>query len=408
MKVEVINTGSELLLGDVLNSHLAFMARELFGLGLRISRQATVPDGETIRSALVEAFSRADVVLVTGGLGPTSDDLTRDFAAELTGRSLVHDKTLAQAIRERFRSNNLKLAEQALRQAQVPSGAVVLENQNGTAPGLYFPSDRGVPHLFLLPGPPRELEPMFREQVLPILGEIVPCSADVREANFRLVGIGESQVEELIGDGLKAIDGLEVGYCARPGQVDIRCLGGTDALSLAERIVSDSLSEHIATRDKRELEEVIVSLLASRGAKLATAESCTGGALANRVTNVPGSSEVFVEGFVTYANEAKIRTLEIDPAILAGHGAVSREVAEAMAANARRLAGTDYALSTTGIAGPGGGSEDKPVGTVFIGFATRFGTVVQRRLFRNDRLTFKQRTSLAALDILRRSLAEQA
>lgn len=401
----MINTGTELLLGDVLNSHLAFLGRELFGLGLRVSRQVTVPDGESIRTAMGDAFAAADIVLVTGGLGPTSDDRTRDIVAELTGSPLVVDEMLAQGIRDRFRSYGLEMAERVLSQAQVPSGAVVLENRNGTAPGLYFPATGSAPHLFLLPGPPRELRPMFLEQVLPRLAEIAPPVSNVRGSHYRLVGVGESEVERLVGDALGAVEGLEIGYCARLGEVDVRCLGEPTALVDANRIVTGSLAEHIVTRDRRELEEVVVSMLAGQDATLATAESCTGGLIADRVTDVPGASEVFVEGFVTYANEAKTRALGIDPALIAAHGAVSQSVAEAMAANARRLAGTDYALSTTGIAGPGGGSDEKPVGTVFIGFASPEGCSVQRYNFPSDRRSFKRRASQTALDILRRALA---
>ena len=222
--------------------------------------------------------------------------------------------------------------------------------------------------------------------------------------NYRTAGLGESAVEELVGAPLLAL-GLEVGYCARPGEVDLRLIGSAEALARAEKIVAAQLGAQLVSRDQSSLEKVIVDRLSARGETLATAESCTGGLLAHRVTNVPGASAVFLEGFVTYANEAKTRALGVDAALLRAHGAVSREVAAAMAEGARTAAGVDHALATTGIAGPGGGSDAKPVGTVFIALATKLGpTTVEQHRFPTDRETFKDLTAQTALDLLRRRL----
>ncbi len=410
MRVEVINTGTELLLGNVLNTHLKFFAEALFPLGLRIGRQVTVPDGEAIREALIEAAARAEIVLITGGLGPTTDDVTREIVAEWLGLELVHDGEIMSAIEARFARRAMQMSPRNRRQAQRPREATVLWNHHGTAPGLYFPpvgmgGQAMSPHIFLLPGPPRELKPMFDDGVLPVLEKLLPARPAFALRSYRIAGMGESGVEELVGEPLLAL-GLEVGYCARPGEVDLRLIGGPELLARAEEIVAEKLGGHVVSRDSEELEEVVVDLLTERGETLAIAESCTGGFVAHRVTNVPGASAVFMQGFVTYANEAKTRALGVDAALIRAHGAVSREVAAAMAEGARTAAGVDHALATTGIAGPGGGSEAKPVGTVFIALATKLGpTVVERHRFQHERETFKNLTAQTALDLLRRRLA---
>ena len=410
MRVEVINTGTELLLGNVLNTHLKFFAEALFPLGLRIGRQVTVPDGDLIREALAEASVRAEIVLITGGLGPTTDDITREIVAEQLGLELVHDGEIMRAIEARFARRTMQMSPRNRRQAQRPREATVLWNHHGTAPGLYFPpvaaGGRMSPHTFLLPGPPRELKPMFNESVLPILQALLPARPQFAMNTYRIAGMGESGVEELVGELLLAL-GLEVGYCARPGEVDLRLIGGPEVLARAEEIVVEKLGGHIVSRDGGELEKVVVDLLTARGETLAIAESCTGGFLAHRVTNVPGASAVFMQGFVTYADAAKTRALGVDAALLREHGAVSSEVAAAMAEGARAAAGVDHALATTGVAGPGGGSEAKPVGTVFIALATKLGpTVVERHRYQHERETFKNLTAQTALDLLRRRFVQ--
>ena len=423
MNVEIINTGTEILLGNVLNTHLGFLAQELFSIGLRVQRQVTVPDGDAIREALVESFARADIVLVTGGLGPTTDDITREVVAELLGLKMEFDAGVMRAIEVRFARRNLAVTERVKRQAQVPRGATVLPNGNGTAPGLYFPQSAAErseteppsvhqlqgsirnPHLLLLPGPPRELHPMFTGSALPILKKITPGGNAIGCRLYRISGLGESQVEHLVGEDLLAIHGLELGYCARPGEVDVRCIGTTDVLEKAHTIVAAKLQPYIVSETGGSIEQTVVETLIVRGAKLAVAESCTGGALANRITSVPGASNAFLAGFVTYANEAKSSALGVEPALIAEFGAVSREVAAAMAGGALKNSGADFALSTTGIAGPTGGTPQKPVGTVFIGLAFKNApTEVEQHLFATDRENFKQIVTQTALDLLRRNL----
>src|SRR5438270_2040076 len=373
MRVIVINTGTELLLGDVLNSHLSFIAREIFPLGLRIDRQITVPDGEAIRDAIAEALGRAEIIFITGGLGPTPDDITREITADLLGLKLKHDPAILRAIQERAARRGFRLTDRVARQADVPEGAMILPNEHGSAPGLYLAADgaKKRPHLFLLPGPPRELHPMFVSFVLPILHEIVPRLGEAGRRMFRIAGIGESLVEEAVGAELVALPGLELGYCARPGEMDLRLIGEASVLDRAERIVVEKLGSAIFSTDGSDLEEVVVRLLIERKQTLAIAESCTGGYLAHRITNVPGASAVFPGGWITYSNEAKSEMLGVAAALIENHGAVSKQVAQAMAEGARARAQSDFALATTGIAGPSGGSKEKPVGTVFIALAAR-------------------------------------
>lgn len=408
MRVTVINTGTEILLGDVLNTHLTFIARELFPLGLRVERQLSVPDGEAIRAALEENMERSEIIFVTGGLGPTTDDITREITAEMLGLDLVADPALEETITQRLQTRGIRLTKRILRQAQVPRGARVLPNDNGSAAGLYLPAGLGgtvTPHLFLLPGPPRELQPMFAQSVAPILRQIVRQTEVVACCTYRIVGMGESYVEEAIGEELLAIRGLELGYCARMGEVDLRVIGPAAVLKQADALVRAKLETSILSTTGENLETVTVRKLTAKEATLAVAESCTGGFLAHRLTNVPGSSAVFLAGYVTYSNQAKSAALGVDPALISEHGAVSAPVARAMAEGALSKSGATFALATTGIAGPGGGSEAKPVGTAYVALAGGDTTEVRHLFFPTDRETFKQLASQMALNLLREALA---
>jgi nicotinamide-nucleotide amidase len=406
VRVEVLNTGTELLFGSVINTHLSFLGQRLFPLGLRVQRQVTVPDGNAIRDAILESAARSDLILVTGGLGPTSDDITREIVAELTRRPLRYDESIFQKIKERFDRRGLKLTDRISRQAYVPEGATILANDFGTAPGLYLPARDGIPHLFLLPGPPRELRPMVDTYALPIWKRLAG-DHDIHARTYRTTGLGESYIESMVGGRLLAIPGLELGYCASMGEVDVRIVGSRSAVDVANEIIQRELAPYIISTEEKELEEVIVQLLTAKHATLATAESCTGGLLANRVTDVAGASAVFLEGHVTYSNDAKTRTLGVSAGLISTVGAVSEEVARAMAEGALQRSGATFALSTTGIAGPDGGTTEKPVGTVFIGLASNeHAAQVEKLFFPTDRRTFKRVCTQYALDMLRRRLLE--
>jgi len=408
-RVELLNTGSELLLGSVKDAHLSWFGRELFPLGVRISRQTTVPDGAVIRDALLESFSRADVLIVTGGLGPTTDDITRELVAEILGLKLIHHPETLERIKERCRSRGFALQERMDRQAMAPEGATVLPNDQGTAPGLSIPPVEGLswasPHIFLLPGPPRELQPMARAHVLPFLKNLA-AGGDQHECRiYKVVGMGESMLEAKIGMELTRRGDLEVGYCARPNEVDFRLIGPKQILDEVEPLVLAAVGEHLVSDENESMEEVVVHLLRQKGSTLATAESCTGGLLANRLTNIAGASAIFLEGFVTYSNASKTDLLGVPAGLIAAHGAVSEEVARAMAEGARSKSGATYALATTGVAGPDGGTAEKPVGTVWMALAGEgMTTEVWKENRPTDRLTFKQVVTQSALDRLRKRL----
>lgn len=412
MNVELINTGSELMLGRVLNTHQQWLCRRLADLGYVVTRQVAVADtGSDIEQAVREALGRADLVITTGGLGPTSDDITRDLIAQLLGKKLHEDADIVAHIKKFFAARQRPMPTSTLVQAQVPEGALVLPNPNGTAPGLAMKVTDGK-WLVMLPGPPRELRPMFNDAVVPLLRTELPLDGEFVCRTLRTVGIGESQVADRIGKLLQPLlaQGVDLGYCAHIGAVDVRFAAkGPQAKKLvhdAEAIVRQELAKHIFGENDETLESVIVRLLTERKQTLALAESCTGGGLANRITNVPGASAVLLASLVTYANEAKQKFVGVRAETLAAHGAVSEAVAREMAAGAQRETGADYALSVTGIAGPGGGSEAKPVGTVFIGFASATENFALKQFNPFDRETFKQVTATQALDILRRKMLE--
>ena len=412
MRVIVLNTGTELLLGDVQNAHLAFIAREILPLGLRIDEQRTVPDGAAIREALAELFSRAEIIFVTGGLGPTTDDVTREAVAEFLGLKLEQNAELLTSLQHRLRIRGIKWTSRIARQANIPAGAQVLQNENGSAPGLYLKaninSQTSSPHLFLLPGPPRELQPMFCKSVMSILAAIVKTPGALDRRIYRIACLGESIVEKAIGEKVLAIEGIELGYCARPGEVDVRIMGEPDGVTRADAIIRGELELSIFSTSDETLAEVLVKLLAERKETIAVAESCTGGLLAHRITNIPGSSEVFVAGYVAYANAAKIDILNVDPKLIQAHGAVSEPVAGAMAEGARKRAKSTYALATTGVAGPGGGSREKPVGTAYVALASLHeDSIIKKLFFPTDRETFKDLITQAAFDLLRRRLIEK-
>ncbi|NOS69386.1 MAG: nicotinamide-nucleotide amidohydrolase family protein [Verrucomicrobia bacterium] len=434
MNVELINTGTELMLGRVLNTHQQWICHRLADLGYTVARQVAVPDtGHDIEQTVREALSRADLVITTGGLGPTSDDITRDLIAKLLGRKLHEDAAIVKHIESFFKARNRPMPASTRVQALVPEGAIVLHNPNGTAPGLGMriedrgsriedgkaaPTPSSILHppsstpkwLVMLPGPPRELRPMFNDTVVPLLQRELPLTEPFVCLTLRTTGIGESVVEEKIGAQLKPLveRGLDLGYCARVGQVDVRLAArgqrGTELIREGEVIVRAAVGSHIFSSNEEDIESVIVQLLTAHKQTLAIAESCTGGNITHRITNVPGASAVLLAGLVTYANEAKEKFLGVRRTTLDAHGAVSEATAREMADGARRETGADFAISVTGIAGPSGGTTSKPAGTAFIGFASAMETLAVKVFNPYDRETFKQATSQQALELLRRKV----
>lgn len=418
VNLEIINTGSELMLGRVLNSHQQWLCRQLSDRGYLVARQIAIADTAVeIRQAVSESLVRGGLVITTGGLGPTTDDLTRDAIAELLARPLHEDATVLAAIETWFQRRGRPMPPSVRLQALVPAGAIVLPNAHGTAPGLVLeagPTAALPEHppawLVMLPGPPRELRPMFTEQVLPWLARQFPLGTPFHARTLRTTGLGESMVQERIAGPLAALvaAGLEIGYCARVGEVDVRLASRRpDAVALvtqAEALVQACVSRHVFGVEDDTLEGAVVRLLTGRRQTLVVAESCTGGRLASRITDVPGASAVFLGGVVSYSNALKQRLLGVRAETLASAGAVSETTAREMAEGARTRNGADYALAVTGIAGPGGGTPAKPVGTVFIALATARATTVIAPLNPYDRETFKNVTTQQALELLRQEL----
>jgi nicotinamide-nucleotide amidase len=409
MKIEIINTGTELMLGYVLNTHQQWLCRELSDLGYRVERQTAINDtGPAIQEAVREAMQRADLIITTGGLGPTSDDLTRQLIAELLQTELREDKSVRNRIETFFTRRNRPIPPGTEVQALVPEGAQVLMNEFGTAPGLWIPFARGM--ILMLPGPPRELRPMFTNQALSLIEAHFGRIGQTACLTLKSTGIGESMVEDRIREAIRPLieRGLAVGYCARVGEVDVRLSAhgenGASIVAEAEGIVRDRLDKHVFGMGDDSLEGIVVKILAARNASLALAESCTGGYIANRITNISGASAVFKGGAVTYSNEAKQVLLDVSVVTLEKFGAVSEPTAREMAEGALKRFNADYAISVTGIAGPNGGTAEKPVGTVFIGLAEKAQTMVSRQLNQFDRETFKFLTSQQALEIVRRRL----
>lgn len=406
--IEVINTGTELLLGNTQNTHGGWFGRELFRLGLRIERQITVPDGDAIEQALAESITRSDVVIVTGGLGPTSDDLTREATAKVLGLELIEDEAAMRSLEAFFATRKKVMAETNRKQALAPCGADVLPNGNGTAPGVYVPPRLNAIRpcaIFLLPGPPRELYPMFFEEVEPRLRALAGVDRERGMLEMKFTGVGESDFHQAIDAKLAQIAGLEYGYCARIAEVDLRLIGSAAAIVQGRAVAMEAFAPCLIGEDGKSLEETVVAMLKAKQWTLALAESCTGGLISSRITDVPGSSEVFTHGFVTYANRAKVELLGVSEDDLARDGAVSEVVARQMAEGAMKASGATMAAAVTGIAGPGGGSAEKPVGTAWLALACAGReTVVEKVFHLRDRNGFKKAVSQAVLDLIRRSL----
>lgn len=397
VRVELINTGTEILLGSIVNTNAAWLGNRLFEAGFRVERQTVVPDGYAINEAMRESAGRADIVIVSGGLGPTSDDVTREALCDVCGVDMHRDEHVAEGLKAYFQRRGLSVAECNFRQAMVPDGAAVLENPNGTAPGLVMPAGDRMPMFILLPGPPSELRPMVERSVIPLLEGMI--DGDIpRLRVFRLVGIGESDLQDLVDTSLHQVQGLEVAYCARIGEVDVRLVGNETALKQGEARLLTLAGTYVLRPLGATLERAVVSHLAAQGLKAAAAESCTGGLIAKRITDVPGSSRVFEFGWVTYADRAKTEMLGVPAEMLERHGAVSQPVVTAMAEGALARSGADAAVAVSGVAGPDGGTPQKPVGTVWLAWAFRNGeTVTEMMFYPRDRESFRQMVSQKAL-----------
>lgn len=371
---EIISVGTELLLGDIVNTDAAFISRRLAALGIAQYRQTVVGDNAgRLEAALGEALGRADLVILTGGLGPTYDDLTKETAAKLMKRSLVVDERTLGRIEARARAFGFEMTENNKKQALIPEGSFILDNDNGTAPGIVIEDFEKGKLIMLLPGPPSECEPMFHEKAEPYLRRFT--SGVLVSHTLNIFGLGESKVESILREIMLASENPTLAPYAKDGEVQLRVTAsGADAAEcerlcseLIERIYSTEVGKYIYGIDAGTLEDALVHELISQKKRIAAAESCTGGYVAKRITNVSGSSEVLDGSIVTYANRVKERFVNVSRETLQKYGAVSRQTAIEMARGVRELFGADIGVSTTGVAGPTGGTPEKPVGTVFVG-----------------------------------------
>lgn len=407
---EILTVGTELLLGQIVDTNAAWMSQRLAEAGIDVFYKSTVGDNwARLEAALRLALERADTLLITGGLGPTEDDLTRDVLADVLGRPLRLDTDVLAAIERRFAARRMPMADNNRKQAMVPEGAEVLHNPRGTAPGLFVRLDGRV--VACMPGVPGEMKPMLLDQVIPRIRESFGLRGRIVSRVLKSCGISESLVDARIGDYFRDMRNPTIGVLAHAGEIHIRLTcKGEDPAEIAGRL--DELEGKIRARldpfifgcDEEQMEALVGSLLRARRATLAVAESCTGGLIASRLTDIPDSSAYFERGVVAYSEQAKQDLLGVPAELLRSHGAVSAEVARAMAEGVRLRSGATFALSTTGIAGPSGGTPEKPVGLVYIGLAWEGGALAREERLIGERTLIKYRAAQMALETLRRHL----
>jgi nicotinamide-nucleotide amidase len=407
LNAEIIAIGSEMLTPFRLDTNSLWLTERLNSMGVEVKLKTVVGDDEArLEETIRDAMKRSEIVIATGGLGPTEDDITRKIFARVLKRQLILEDAILEKLRTRFARRNMPMPEINARQALVIHGAQILENNNGTAPGMLI--TEGKCTIVLLPGPPREMKPIFDALVAPVLKQRAGDMLIVRRT-LSIFGLGESAVDELAAPIYTKYQNPSTTILFKDGQIELhltaqaRNEGETVKMldDLAGRL-DEVLGEYIFSRSNETLEAVVGQSLKMRGYTLATAESCTGGLLAGRITDVPGSSEYFLEGVVSYSNEAKIDLLGVPKKLIATHGAVSEQVAGAMAVGIRKRAGSTFGVGVTGVAGPGGGSPEKPVGLVYIALADDSQNTTRKFIFPGDRQFIRTLSVNAALDMIRR------
>lgn len=409
MVVELISVGTELLLGNTVNTNTQYLAEKCALLGLSVYYQVTVGDNrERLTETLKNGLGRSDLVILTGGLGPTEDDMTKETAARLMDLELVEDSHTKDRIKQYFKDSNYKtIPENNWKQALIPHGATVLDNDNGTAPGLIMEKDGKA--VILLPGPPNELKPLFEEQVIPYLKKLQP--EVIRSQMIKLCGRGESQVEEQLLDMIDGQTNPTIATYAKTAEVHLRVTAKADSEEEAKRLIKPVVKEIknrlgndiYTTKEEETLEMAVVRLLKKYELTVTTAESLTGGLIAGRIVNVPGASEVFREGFVTYSNKAKRKILDVNKSTLKKYGAVSEQTAKEMATGGVFATDADVCIAVTGIAGPDADGE-KPVGLVYIGCYMKDKVKVEEYRFKGNREKIREQSVVMALELLRRSI----
>lgn len=407
ISAHIICIGNEIMLGHINNTNAQYIARRLSSIGIKTIREISIPDDPVvIISSIKESLTDSNIVILTGGLGPTVDDLTLECISQALYRKLIFSKVVENHIKAHFKKRKLKMPANNLRQAYIPEGAKVILNDIGTAPGLIIPARKKI--LIALPGVPFEMQPMIEKDVSNFLKDRFRPDKIIKSRIIKITGLPESEVNEKIEDILKIEGNVQMGIYPHPGEISVK-ITVTDqdkknvdfTISKIEKKIEARLKNHIFGYDNETLEEVVGKSLLKSKKSLSIAESCTGGLLANRITNIPGSSEYFKMGIVAYSNEAKTKILNIPPKTITQYGAVSKNVASLMAKNVRLLGGSDIGIGISGIAGPGGGTKKKPVGQVYIALSKKNKCVCKEFYFLGQREIIKRKATQAALDMMR-------
>lgn len=412
MTVELISVGTEILLGNIVNTNAAYLAEKLAVLGLSCYHQSAVGDNaQRLEDAIRLALSRSDIVILSGGLGPTRDDITKEITAKVFERELVEDAHSRVRIQEYFDriGSGRKVTENNWKQALIPEGAIVVDNHNGTAPGLILEGENGKTAI-LLPGPPNEIRPMFERDIAKYLNKLQP--EGIYSKMVKVCSVGESRAETMVADLMEAQTNPTLAPYAKTGEVHFRVTAKAKDEETANRLMMPMVEELYqrfgsniyTTEEDVTLEQAVIELLKEKKMTVTTAESCTGGLLAGRLLNISGASEVYQEGHITYSNEAKERVLGVSHETLEKYGAVSVQTAEEMAKGAANAAGADVAVSITGIAGPGGGTEEKPVGLVYVGCYVKGKIRTEEFHFTGNRAKNRENAVVRALTVLREEL----
>lgn len=411
MTVEFISVGTEILLGNIVNTNAAYLSEKCAALGLSCYYQCVVGDNEErLAECLQAAVKRSDFVILSGGLGPTQDDLTKETAAQVMGRKLVMDKHSKDRIKKYFDKLGKEIPDNNWKQAMVPEGGIAIDNDNGTAPGIII--EDGNIHVILLPGPPDELIPMFEKDIIPYIRQFVPGT--IYSQTVKICGIGESKAESMVRDLIDGQENPTIAPYAKTGEVHLRVTARAENVKEAKKLLKPMVKELksrfgaciYSTEDDVTLERAVAELLVANKLTVSCAESCTGGMLAARLINVPGISEVFKSGYITYSNKAKRRILGVKKATLEKFGAVSAATASEMAKGVAVLSKADVSVSITGLAGPDGGTEEKPVGLVYIACKVKGNVTVEEFRFTGNRNKIRESSTAAALGLMRRCVLE--
>lgn len=411
MKAEIICIGTELLLGDIVNTNAAFIAKKLAGIGIDHYFQTTVGDNPArLTDTIANGLNRSDIVITTGGLGPTIDDITTEIIAKVASKKLILEKDVLKDISDFFRRMNKKIPKDTLRQALIPEGARWLKNPYGTAPGLIV--EYGEKAIIALPGPPREMQPMMENLLIPYLRSRTGGKWLIKSRSIRLIGLAEAKVNESVKDLLKLSGSVTVGIYAKQSEVELKIMAKAQneitadaGIKKVEKIIRKKLKPYIYGIDKETLADNVAKLLIKRHKTIAIAESCTGGYLANLITDIPGASHAFMEGIITYSNDSKVGELGVKPETIKKYGAVSPQVAGEMAEGIRKKSGAGIGISITGIAGPTGGTKTKPIGLVYIALSIGKKIICRQFNFLGSRMEIKHQAAQAALDMLRCELS---